>query len=153
MRWRTILWSPWLVLRAQILLGVIFLYAALPKALDPPAFAKTIWAYSVVPGMMIPWLAIWLPLVELVVAICLLLGIWVRAAALWALALLSVFVIALGVNVVRGRSVDCGCFGGGASKTTPGQAIVRDIGLIILAAYVFRVAQGGHSENGNGTWS
>lgn len=106
-RW---LFHPWLTLRLQILLGIVFLVAAWPKVLDPPGFAKAVAHYELLPPLLVAWTALVLPWLEGLVGIALVLGIWVRAAALWAGVLLLTFMGALGFNLARGHAVDCGCF-------------------------------------------
>ena len=63
---RRLLLHPKLVLATRILLGLIFLAAALPKIADPPGFAKAIWAYGLFPPWSINPLALLLPWLELV---------------------------------------------------------------------------------------
>ena len=53
--------------------------------------------------------------------------------------LLVVFVIALSINLARGKPVDCGCFGTSTVEKTQAErlrdmkwAIARDIGLLLL---------------------
>src|SRR5207247_11062123 len=40
---------PWLTIRVQIALGIIFIAAALPKIVDPPSFARMIYNYNIMP--------------------------------------------------------------------------------------------------------
>ena len=44
---------PWLTVRVQIALGVIFFVAALPKIGDPPSFAHMIYNYRILPAGLI----------------------------------------------------------------------------------------------------
>jgi hypothetical protein len=131
---------PRVALGARLVLGLVFVLAALPKIADPPGFAKAIWGYQLVPGVALNALALVLPWLELLCGLTLLAGLWVRAAALWLGALLLAFALALGLNLVRHRPVDCGCFGGSAPKTEAQRltdmrwALLRDLGLLLLAA-------------------
>lgn len=77
--------------------------------------------------------AIMLPLVELVLAAGLVVEATSRAAAASAAGLLAVFAVVIGINAVRGRSVDCGCFGPLHSSTTGYAAVLRNGVLAILA--------------------
>ena len=49
----------------------------------------------------------------------------------------SVFILVLASVVLRGLSIDCGCFGPDAG-TTPLQALGRDLVLLALAIAVYR---------------
>ena len=135
--------SPWLTVRAQIALGLVFLIAALGKVADPPAFAKAIWNYQLFPAWSVHPVAIVLPWLELCCGLALCLGLWVRATTSWLLTLLLAFTVALSINLARHHPVDCGCFHlGGPAKTEAERlvdlrwAILRDLGLILLATQI-----------------
>ncbi|HEY3173429.1 MAG TPA: MauE/DoxX family redox-associated membrane protein [Thermoanaerobaculia bacterium] len=130
-------------MRIQIALGAVFVAAAIPKILDPPAFAHMIYNYRLLPGGLINGLALVMPWIELCVGLALVLGVWKREAALVAGALLVVFLVAIGWNLVRGHAIDCGCFdvrSAGKSReellTDMRWVLLRDGGLLILAAQV-----------------
>jgi len=134
---------PWITVRAQIALGAVFIVAALPKIADPPGFAKAIWNYQLFPAWTIHPSALVLPWLELLCGLCLCLGLWTRAAAAWIAALLLAFTVALSINLARHHPVDCGCFHTeGPARTTEERvgdmrwAILRDLGLLLLAAQV-----------------
>ena len=73
--------SEWLALRVEIALGCIFLAAAIPKLTDPPAFAKNIWQYAMLPDWIVNLKAMALPGIELIVGLALITGIYRRAGA------------------------------------------------------------------------
>lgn len=139
-RW---LLHPWLTVRASFALGLVFVLAALSKIADPPGFAKSIWFFQLAPAWSIHPAALLLPWLELVCGLALCLGVWVRAAAVWIAALLLAFIVALSINLARRHPVDCGCFGQEAVVKTEDErlqdmtwVILRDIGLLLLAAQV-----------------
>ena len=138
-RW---LLHPKVTLAARLILGLIFLWAAVPKIADPPGFAKAIWAYGLVPSAALNPMALVLPWLELFCGLALLAGMWLRPAALWVGALLFAFSLALGINLARHRPVDCGCFGAAAPKTEAQRLVgmrwdlARDLGLLLLVAQV-----------------
>ncbi|MEP6471806.1 MAG: MauE/DoxX family redox-associated membrane protein [Acidobacteriota bacterium] len=130
-------------MRVQIALGAVFVAAALPKIMDPPAFAHMIYNYRLVPGGLVNGLALVMPWIELVVGILLIVGAWRREAAVVATLLLLVFLGAIGWNLARGHAIDCGCFDVRSAGKTPGEllsdmkwVLVRDVGLLMLAAQV-----------------
>lgn len=126
--------------------------AALPKIADPPAFAHLIYNYRLLPGGLVNALALVLPWVELLAGLALILGVWKKEAAVVAAVLLLVFIVAIGINLVRDHAVDCGCFdvrSAGKSReellAEMKWVLLRDVGLILLAAQVLaaeRVASG-----------
>ncbi len=122
----------WLGLACRLALGGLFLYAALLKIGDPAAFAKDIANYRLLPESWATAAAYLIPCLEVVVALGLITGIWLRGAALWASGLMLVFIAALVVNLARGLDIDCGCFGSGESD--PVTALYRDLALLPLCA-------------------
>jgi putative oxidoreductase len=139
---RRLLAHPGFGLAARILLGLVFIAAALPKLADPPGFAKAIWAYDLAPPWSLHPLALVLPWLELLCGLALLLGLWLRPAALWTSGLLLAFCLALAINLVRQHPIDCGCFGATAVRSVAERladlrwALLRDVGLLLLAAQV-----------------
>jgi len=129
-------------LGSRVVLGLVFIAAALPKLADPPGFAKAIWAYELFPVWSLHPLALVLPWLELLCGLALCLGLWKRAAAAWTGLLLLSFCLALSINLARRHPVDCGCFGGSAPKTESERLIdmrwvlLRDLGLLLLVAQV-----------------
>ncbi|HEY1435832.1 MAG TPA: MauE/DoxX family redox-associated membrane protein [Thermoanaerobaculia bacterium] len=135
--------SPWLTIRVQFVLAAVFVVAGFGKITDPPGFAHEIHNYGLVPGVAVNAMAIVLPWIEVVCGLALFLGIARRSSARILGLLLVVFVIALSINLIRGKPVDCGCFG--TSKVERSQAerlrdmkwaIARDVGLLLLVGQV-----------------
>ncbi len=131
---------PWLVVRCQIALGALFVAAAIPKLVDPPSFAKTIWAYDLFPAWSVHPLALGLPWMEALTGLALCLGLWVREATVWVSTFLVAFILALSFNLLRGHPVDCGCFSTPTGPRTTQErlvdmrwAILRDLGMLLLA--------------------
>lgn len=140
---------PRLSLLVRLGLGLVFIWAALPKIVDPPGFAKAIWAYDLFPGWSLHGLALVLPWLELFCGLALCLGLWLRAAAVWVGGLLLSFSLALSINLARHHAVDCGCFGNSAPKTTAQRladmrwTLLRDAGLLLLAVQVLAASTAG----------
>jgi putative oxidoreductase len=134
---------PWLSVRVQIGLGIVFVIAAIPKIADPPAFAHMIYNYRLLPGPAINALALVMPWIEMLVGVALILGVWKREAAIVAGILLLVFLVAIGVNLARGHAVDCGCFDVRSAGKTREEllaemrwVLIRDVGLLLLVVQV-----------------
>ncbi len=139
MSFRSFLVHPWLTLRVRILLGVVFVAAALPKIADPPSFAHMVYNYRILPGFLVNPMGLFLPWFELLVGTALVLGIWPRTASVGVGAILLVFVLAIAFNLLRENPIDCGCF----DVTVVGKnveerfrdmwwVLVRDVGLLLL---------------------
>ena len=135
---------PWLTIRVQIFLGLIFVLAALPKIADPPSFAHMIYNYRLVPGGLLNLSALAMPWIELIAGLALIAGIWTRPARWIIIALLVTFIIAISINLARNNAIDCGCFNvADAGKTHEEQirdmwlVIVRDLGMLVMCAQLW----------------
>ncbi|MGP1272405.1 MAG: DoxX family protein [Phycisphaerales bacterium] len=110
-------WSA-VSLVARVLLGQVFVLAALNKLVDPQAFAASIDGFQMT-GLRIGTndaavrsMALFLPWMELIAALALICGFWTRAAALAIVAMLAAFSYGLwSAAIDRGLALDCGCFG------------------------------------------
>lgn len=105
----------WIVLEwsANLLVAAIFLFASVPKILNPAAFASAVYQMNVLPGFLVNPVAIYLPWLEFVSACALVILPPARRAALALLGfLLAAFTLALMWNFIRGTATSCGCFGG-----------------------------------------
>jgi len=136
--------NPWLTIRVQIALGVIFVVAALPKIVDPPSFAHMIYHYKLVPFQLINFMALVMPWIELLCGLALILGIWKETARTIIAALLLTFIIAISINLLRGNAIDCGCFDvTAAGKSTAERltdmrfVILRDVGMLLMCAQLW----------------
>jgi putative oxidoreductase len=119
---------------AQILLGLLFVYAALAKIVDVPAMAREVHNFHLVPLWSENLLAMTLPWIELLAGLALVLGISPRAGAWVTTALLVVFTIGVVAALARGLSFECGCFGT-ANATRIGWAkLAENVGMLALAA-------------------
>ena len=125
---------------ARVVLGGIFLWAALTKVPDMAAFAESVANYRIVPPALVPAAAAVLVGVEAVAAFALVFGFWVRAAALLVAALLGVFTVGLASALVRGIDLACGCFGGNAPATW--WTVLRDVVMLLAALAVAAVPSG-----------
>jgi uncharacterized membrane protein YphA (DoxX/SURF4 family) len=135
--------SPWLTVRVQIALGVFFVVAALPKVVDPPAFAHMVYNYRLVPGALVNVMALVMPWLELLTGIALILGIWTRTSAAAIGAMLCVFIVAISINLARGNAIDCGCFDVSAAGKSVAErladmrwVVIRDVGMLAMVAQI-----------------
>ena len=116
-------------LACSLLLGSTFLVAALPKLAHHRGFTLTVLEYRILPNPIARAYAAAVPLCELFAAILLLSGTAVRSASVGLGFLLLSFLVAVGVNVTRGRKLDCHCFG---------QSANRQIGWGLLTKRIWR---------------
>jgi uncharacterized membrane protein YphA (DoxX/SURF4 family) len=98
----------------------LFIWAASVKLANPVKFLFSIKGFEVLPEHMLEPLTFMVPWIELVCAAALLLGFWARPAAIVIGGMLLVFVGAILSVLIRGMSVDCGCFGDFSFMCKPG---------------------------------
>ncbi|ANA39474.1 MULTISPECIES: MauE/DoxX family redox-associated membrane protein [Geobacter] len=122
----------------RVALGAVFLYAALIKIANPPAFAGNVAAYQLLPYAGNYLVAAILPWIEAICGLLLVTGWRARSAAALVAAMNMLFIVLLFSTVARGLDIDCGCFRQGGEKTTAWTAIFRDILLLVAAVFVFR---------------
>lgn len=117
-------------------LGVVFLVAAWDKVADPMAFAKIIRNYQILPEMFVGGAAQVLPWIEVVVGMCLLVGLFSRGASLSATLMMAVFLSAMAWAWHKGISTQCGCFTTKADDAISARTFMRDGSILALALLV-----------------
>ena len=127
----------------RLVVGGIFLASGLAKIADPVRFLLTLREFQLLPGVLESFLAVYLPWLEFLLGLCLVLGILHRTSALLIAGLNGAFIIAIGSVMARGIEVDCGCFGLLADilhlpDLADGKAIVRNLVLMGMCLHVFR---------------
>ncbi|QLQ11121.1 MAG: DoxX family membrane protein [Nocardioidaceae bacterium] len=125
---------PWLALIARLVVGGVWIAAGALKLPDPAESVRAVRAYELLPEAIVPTVGYLLPVVEVVVGVCLIVGLMVRPMAVVSSVLFVAFIIGIAAAWVRGLEIDCGCFGGGgveegASSKYPWE-IARDVGLL-----------------------
>lgn len=129
-------WAYW---TGRFLLGAVFIYAAIVKIGSPQDFADSIVAYQILPFSVINLLALGLPLFEFGCGVLVLTGFLLRIGILGILSMLGIFMGALAIALLRGLSIDCGCFGAHSwLDSNPWVALTRDVILLGLAAFVYK---------------
>lgn len=135
-------WWPLVATVLRVGLGVVAVYAAVTKISDLPASVRAVRAYELLPEGLAVLVGNGLPLVELILGVLLIAGLFTRLSALAFGLLLVAFVVGIGSAWARGLSIDCGCFGGGGAidpdKTAYAIEIARDVGLLAVAAVLVR---------------
>jgi putative oxidoreductase len=117
----------------RFFLASVFLLAGLPKATARHSFERTITKYRIVPESFSRPLSFAVPSFEIVASLLLAAGVFVGIVAGVALVVLLVFTSVIVVNLVRGREIDCGCFGSGAPRRITWLAVARNAVLATMA--------------------
>lgn len=137
---------------ARLGLAAVFLVSGALKALDPAQTRIAVRAYELLPRDLVGPVATALPLVELALGTLLVVGAFIRWAALASAVLLLILMTAVAQAWARGLSIDCGCFGGGGAvaqgDTHYPQELARDLGTVLLALWLLRRPQTALSIDG-----
>jgi uncharacterized membrane protein YphA (DoxX/SURF4 family) len=138
--------QPWLTLLFRVVLGGVLLVAGGLKVGNPQKSAMSVRAYELLPIEIANFFGYVLPWFEIGVGALLILGVAVKISALLGGATMLIFILAISQAWARGLSIDCGCFGGGGaidpSQTKYLEEILRDIGLMLMAIYLYRFPSG-----------
>ena len=132
--------KDWIGLAARLVTGGVWIVAGLIKLPDPAGSVRAVRAYDLLPESVVPTVGLALPLLEVVVGLCLVLGLLTRTMAVVSALLFVAFIIGIASAWARGMEIDCGCFGGGgelegASAKYPGE-IARDVGLLLASLWL-----------------
>jgi hypothetical protein len=125
---------------ARFFLGAVFALAGAAKMWRRTEFEHAVARYELIPAGWTRLVAEWLPRFELAAGVLLLTGLGVRAAGIAVAAALVVFSLAVGVNLLRGRSFDCGCLGLGAPRKIGWGLVARNLVLAACASLAAAVA-------------
>jgi putative oxidoreductase len=124
------------VIAISLALAAIFIYAGIDKMRDPLDFADSIAGFAILPAALISLMAMGLPLFEVGCGL-LLIGPATRRIGALAVAVISiVFFIALASALLRGLTLDCGCFGVGA-PSRPRMWLELGLDAVLVAGAVF----------------
>ena len=129
--------SDWFYRLIRWTLGFIFLYSGGAKLFDPQVFAVLIEAYGLVPEILVMPIALFLPALEVMVALGLLFDI--RGSLTITAGLMILFMAILSYGIHMGFDIDCGCFGQGDPEAEAFHglrvALCRD--TVIMAGIVY----------------
>jgi uncharacterized membrane protein YphA (DoxX/SURF4 family) len=130
----------WIGVLARLVVGGVWLVAGYLKFSDPAGTVRAVRAFQILPEQVVPTFGHLLPVMEMVIGACLLLGLLTRAFAVASTLLLAAFIVGIASAWARGLEIQCGCFGGGGFKenAAAGYArdIVRDLGLVLASAWL-----------------
>ena len=133
---------PWVATALRVGLGAVALVAGLAKLSDLPESVRAVRAYQLLPEGLAVLIGNALPLVEVILGVLLVLGLFTRVSAAVFGLMLVAFCIGIGSAWARGLAIECGCFGGGGvidpANTSYVLDLLRDVALITVAAVLVR---------------
>ena len=124
------------VLVGRFILSSVFLFSGLAKIGGRAEFESAVTNYRILPTNVSTIVAYALPPVEVLGAVALVLGVGTRIVAIGVTVLLAAFTFALVLNLVRGREMDCGCFGEVSPRQLDWTSVARNVVLVVLSVMV-----------------
>lgn len=122
-------------LLSRLIVAAVFLYAAYDKVWRPAEFAQAAAVYEIIPIWMVNSSSAILAWLELIVGILLVLGVAIRASALWTSGLLVFFIGLMIYAELTGAGYDCGCFPGGGGAAGYETAL-RDLAFLVPSLWL-----------------
>lgn len=105
--------NEYYLLFARLVLGFVFIYAGAEKISNPAEFSQSIYNYKLIPVFFVNIMAITFPWIELASGLLLIFGISIKENSTIISSMLLIFIVAIGISLIRGLDIDCGCFGKG----------------------------------------
>jgi uncharacterized membrane protein YphA (DoxX/SURF4 family) len=135
--------NDYVLLLVRILVGIVFIVASHDKLFAPEVFANSISNYRLVSGTIAMIAATWLPWVELLAGLGILLGPFYKGSALLLSTLMIVFTLAVLSGLVRGLDISCGCFTQDPNSARIGwMKLIENIALTVAAFVAARFGPG-----------
>lgn len=118
-------------------IALVLLVAGISKLSGRREFIEAVRNYRLLPENLAIFVGRWIPVLEAMIGISLLLGILVSLTTFAAAALFVLFGIAVAVNLLRGRrNISCGCFGPQQNHHLTWILVARNMIFAILAVLV-----------------
>jgi uncharacterized membrane protein YphA (DoxX/SURF4 family) len=119
-------------------LGGLFIWASIDKALDPHLFARMIRNYQVLPLLLVNPTALLIPWLEMLTGLLLITGFWRKSSLFIINSLLVLFILIMAQALLRGLSLDCGCYStqSGSTQVTWWK-VLEDVGMLAAGIWLW----------------
>ncbi|MCX6149804.1 MAG: DoxX family membrane protein [Ignavibacteriales bacterium] len=134
---KEIISNKYLLLVSRLVLGFIFIYAAVEKIADPSGFADSIYNYKILPPYFINIIAIVIPWIEFIAGLFLIFGVAIKENAFIINTFLVLFLFLITISLFRGLNIDCGCFGTVGGESVGIKKIIEDVLLLLLGIQIY----------------
>lgn len=133
---KNMLLNKYTFLISRLIIALVFIFASASKLSNPEEFAVAISNYKVLPLFSINIIAITLPWIEFVIGLFLLFGISVRESAIVSSILMLVFIFMVGLALIRGLDINCGCFGTFEAQQVGITKLLENVILLLLGIHL-----------------
>jgi len=115
----------------SVIVGAIFVYAGVVKAIDPIQFGLDIDNFKILPWFVSVRLAFYLPWLEILCGLALIFHFLYRGGLSVLTLLVLVFIGATIAAKVRGLDITCGCFGHSSQRWSFPQHMAIDLAIFV----------------------
>src|SRR5262245_46281140 len=131
----------------RIALGALFLISGVLKIVDPEGFTREMLQYGILSGLPATLFALVLLPAEVILGAALLLNYRVKIGLMAAIALLALFIAAIGYALATDKQLEgCGCFGRVVQRS-PARTLTDDVGFLALGLVgLFALSRAGDSS-------
>lgn len=126
-----------IALGVRLVLGAVFVYAGIIKALHPDAFALQVENYRILGYAPSVAVSLYLPYLEIACGLSLLSKSLYAGGLFLTGTLTLIFTAALCSAWARGLDIACGCFGSGDGRTHYGSDLLRDLAMLIALMFLY----------------
>lgn len=120
-------------LAARLVLGVVFVFSGVPKLIDPGHFYSQIMEFNVVGNSTAMWFACVVPVLELLIAACLLGGVLLGGTWINVILMMGGFTLLHLRVVALGQEINCGCFGPNGTQLISWWTVLRNAVLFVIS--------------------
>ncbi len=123
----------------SLLFVIVFGLSSTSKLFNLQGFAEDVVNYRLLPFDWVPFVAVSMPWLELIVSIALLIKSLRLSAAFLIVGMMMTFTVAVGSAFVRGLDISCGCFGKTFEQYEGliGSVLLRDLFLLTASMVLF----------------
>ena len=140
-------WQKWLIIVLRLGFGSLLIFASIDKIQHPHAFAEIVENYRVLGEGLSRWVAVWIPYLEALTGLLLILFIWKEATAVMNCLLMVIFLILVSQATLRGLDIRCGCFFVEGESTIGLLKILENLIYAVLAFLLMKLTMRGVKAN------
>ena len=95
----------------RIIFGLFFILSGIVKLIDLQSFRDSVVLFDILPQYLVDFVTVIIPSIEFVCGLLLVVNIFKKGALSFLITLMGIFIVAIGINLLRGESFECGCLG------------------------------------------
>ena len=122
----------------KVVLGLFLIFSGVAKIADPSKAVDLLLEFKIIPEAVILIIVSILPVLEILIGVLLVLGMYPKFAAISGLVLFSGFFLISIYGTLIGLSSDCGCFGSVVKSRIGWSMVVRNGVFVAGVMYAWR---------------